>query len=396
MIADELIVDGQPGRPLTADRYLIGRGEGCDVLLPEADAAVSRRHALLERDARGQWTALDLSSRNGTLVNGVRVVGRQSMRHGDRLQIGSSVLVLNLPPSRPTLVLHAPSQEIDVRPSATEPEHGAHYTGSYGRGNVAHAAGPSAVTAALDGPQAIFAAGPQISGGGSSFLRRAARATAIAAHAGVEQSERHGALDTTFPACGTAAGLIANKVLSDCLASPGLRIGGYIIEAAICLLLSIGALGSISTGALGTAAGVLGLAGLKQSRGGLLEFGGSMVIMSLVSGSLLIAYIVWDFVLMTRGQTPGKKMLGMVVVTGDEMRAGFWTMFLRQVILRGIVFGLVLGAAGAIPVIGAALSVLLALLSGAWLLFDAHRQQWYDKICMTYVIDMHKAEAAYE
>ncbi len=66
----------------------IGRGTGCDVVL--ADITVSRRHArLIPRD--GMWVLHDLSSTNGTFLNGHRVT-RCQLRPGDRLALGEALL----------------------------------------------------------------------------------------------------------------------------------------------------------------------------------------------------------------------------------------------------------------------------------------------------------------
>ena len=71
----------------------IGREPSNDLWTP--DPALSRRHCLIrcegaEPDAR--FTIRDLSSRNGTLVNGARVA-EQELRHRDRVSIGDSLLV---------------------------------------------------------------------------------------------------------------------------------------------------------------------------------------------------------------------------------------------------------------------------------------------------------------
>jgi Nif-specific regulatory protein len=71
----------------------IGREPSNDLWTP--DPALSRRHCLIrcegaESDAR--FTIRDLSSRNGTLVNGARVEERRLL-HRDRISIGDSLLV---------------------------------------------------------------------------------------------------------------------------------------------------------------------------------------------------------------------------------------------------------------------------------------------------------------
>ena len=70
---------------------LVGRHSSCDVVLP--NLGVSRRHALL-RFRDGRWILRDLDSRNGTLVNGVRV-GRCELRPGDRLEVGGHCLTID-------------------------------------------------------------------------------------------------------------------------------------------------------------------------------------------------------------------------------------------------------------------------------------------------------------
>jgi hypothetical protein len=66
----------------------IGRSSGCDVVLTHL--SVSRRHArLIPRD--GIWVLHDLSSTNGSYLNGHRV-SRCQLRPGDRLVLGAAVL----------------------------------------------------------------------------------------------------------------------------------------------------------------------------------------------------------------------------------------------------------------------------------------------------------------
>jgi len=115
----QIIVDGQLPLLLTEPRYLIGRGDGCQILLPEGDGAVSRRHALLERDPQGVWSIVDLGSRNGTLVNGERVTDRHSLSDGDRISVGKSQIVLALPRSQPTIAVEAPTFEESPRANPT-------------------------------------------------------------------------------------------------------------------------------------------------------------------------------------------------------------------------------------------------------------------------------------
>lgn len=69
---------------LSAGRMVVGRSDGCDLVL--SDASVSRRHArfVSEGDA---FRVDDLGSSNGTYVNGVRV-SQHRLREGDVVEFG--------------------------------------------------------------------------------------------------------------------------------------------------------------------------------------------------------------------------------------------------------------------------------------------------------------------
>ena len=68
----------------------IGRDPANVVSIP--DPSVSRKHCLLRREEDGRFQIRDLSSRNGTLVNGARVK-EQWLRHGDEIATGDSAFV---------------------------------------------------------------------------------------------------------------------------------------------------------------------------------------------------------------------------------------------------------------------------------------------------------------
>jgi pSer/pThr/pTyr-binding forkhead associated (FHA) protein len=84
------------GLPRDRWRLTVGRRPESDIALGW-DVEVSRAHALLEQVGE-QWTLVDdgLSS-NGSFVNGVRVVGRQRLRQGDRLCFGNTQLLFRDP-----------------------------------------------------------------------------------------------------------------------------------------------------------------------------------------------------------------------------------------------------------------------------------------------------------
>jgi FHA domain len=78
----------EPGRW----RVTIGRDPGAEVSL-SWDAEVSRTHALLEQVGRGWMLVDDGLSRNGSFVNGTRVLGRRRLRDKDRLVCGNTTII---------------------------------------------------------------------------------------------------------------------------------------------------------------------------------------------------------------------------------------------------------------------------------------------------------------
>jgi Protein of unknown function (DUF3662)/Inner membrane component of T3SS, cytoplasmic domain len=72
---------------------VIGRSRDCDIVLD--DTGISRRHAELRPSADG-WTVADLGSTNGVRVNGRDIHGAQSLRAGDRLELGSTEIVFDI------------------------------------------------------------------------------------------------------------------------------------------------------------------------------------------------------------------------------------------------------------------------------------------------------------
>jgi hypothetical protein len=74
--------------PLT-EEVSVGRAPGCGVVLDD-DTFVSQVHARLFRRGRETYVE-DLGSTNGTFVNGERVSEVTRLRHGDRVQFGSTV-----------------------------------------------------------------------------------------------------------------------------------------------------------------------------------------------------------------------------------------------------------------------------------------------------------------
>jgi pSer/pThr/pTyr-binding forkhead associated (FHA) protein len=74
----------------------IGRHAECDLPL-DWDPQVSSLHAQLQRSA-GHWLVMDDGlSRNGTFVNGERIVGQRRLEDGDQLEVGKTLLIFRRP-----------------------------------------------------------------------------------------------------------------------------------------------------------------------------------------------------------------------------------------------------------------------------------------------------------
>lgn len=73
-----------------ADTLTIGRVEDNDIIITD-DSFVSSHHARIEIRPDSVWV-VDMKSTNGTFVNGQRVADARSVRKGDRIQVGGTVL----------------------------------------------------------------------------------------------------------------------------------------------------------------------------------------------------------------------------------------------------------------------------------------------------------------
>jgi hypothetical protein len=76
-----------PVLALPERKVTLGRSRDCDCVL--AEPSVSRRHAELRREG-GRWLLRDLGSRNGTRVNGVRLLDEAEVWPGDRVSFGDA------------------------------------------------------------------------------------------------------------------------------------------------------------------------------------------------------------------------------------------------------------------------------------------------------------------
>jgi len=90
-----------PSITFDAPRVVIGRGEGCDVRLP--DPSVSHRHASF-RQRGADYLILDEGSTNGTFVGPVRLPPQtpRVVRSGDTIRVGRVWLEVRVAPVAPT------------------------------------------------------------------------------------------------------------------------------------------------------------------------------------------------------------------------------------------------------------------------------------------------------
>jgi uncharacterized RDD family membrane protein YckC len=86
--------------------------------------------------------------------------------------------------------------------------------------------------------------------------------------------------------------------------------------------------------------------------------------------TLVIGYVIWSFFTYGKGQTPGKRLMKMRVVTlTDGMALGFWMTLLREWVIKGVLASLTFG------------------ISYLWILWDPKNQALHDKVMSTVVVD---------
>ena len=98
--------------------WAVGRGDGCAVLLESR--SVSRLHALIQRRETGDYSLVDLGSRNGSFVNNRRVSVPVVLADSDRLVFGDQELTFRYPGSGPG---SSPGIVLDARNAPTSALH---------------------------------------------------------------------------------------------------------------------------------------------------------------------------------------------------------------------------------------------------------------------------------
>ncbi|MCI0439208.1 MAG: RDD family protein, partial [Chloroflexi bacterium] len=92
--------------------------------------------------------------------------------------------------------------------------------------------------------------------------------------------------------------------------------------------------------------------------------------------TLIIGYIVWSLIVYARGQTPGKQLMGIRAVRIDGAEAGWGLTFVREFLIKGVVFGFISGFTGGI----------FGLVNYLWPFADRDQQAIHDKVVSTLVV----------
>jgi sigma-B regulation protein RsbU (phosphoserine phosphatase) len=77
--------------PLEGATVTLGRASAAELCYPD-DAGLSRQHLAFESEG-AQWYLRDLGSKNGTVLNGARIEGRNALKPGDRVMAGHLILI---------------------------------------------------------------------------------------------------------------------------------------------------------------------------------------------------------------------------------------------------------------------------------------------------------------
>jgi pSer/pThr/pTyr-binding forkhead associated (FHA) protein len=96
---------------LAGKNVVIGRGVDCDLVL--TDIAVSRRHATVEWTGK-VYNLRDMGSGNGTLLNDRLEDGVCELRHGDRVELGNTVIRFEHPASKQEPAAVGWGNQVDV------------------------------------------------------------------------------------------------------------------------------------------------------------------------------------------------------------------------------------------------------------------------------------------
>ena len=104
---------GTQTTPLDVDHIGLGRSTDNELAFPD-DSGLSRKHLAFARKGDG-WVVADLGSKNGTMVNGIRLTEGHKLQPGDRVSAGHLVIEFGAPP-----MLHPDQTVVFVDKGSTE------------------------------------------------------------------------------------------------------------------------------------------------------------------------------------------------------------------------------------------------------------------------------------
>lgn len=116
------------------------------------------------------------------------------------------------------------------------------------------------------------------------------------------------------------------------------------------------------------------------------DFGGEVstaliiagVIFLVLGAGILIAYLVWWLIVLGRAQTPGKQIVGIRAVNYAGEPIGWGMMFVREFLVKGLLFGILYGLTLGI----------MFFVDNLWPLWDENNQTLHDKVVSTYIVHM--------
>ena len=116
------------------------------------------------------------------------------------------------------------------------------------------------------------------------------------------------------------------------------------------------------------------------------DFGGEVstaliiagVIFLVLGAGILIAYLIWWLIVLGRAQTPGKQIVGIRAVNYAGEPLGWGMMFVREFLVKGLLFGILYGLTLGI----------MFFVDNLWPLWDDNKQTLHDKVVSTYIVHM--------
>jgi hypothetical protein len=79
---------------LNKQEVTLGRVKGADIQLN--DSCISRIHCKLMHTLEGEWCVVDMMSSHGVYINGNKVMQKATLQNGDQIQLGRTVLQINI------------------------------------------------------------------------------------------------------------------------------------------------------------------------------------------------------------------------------------------------------------------------------------------------------------